>query len=201
MGNLLRLTPLINPKAPQIFTIGVLSDTHIPDRIRELDPRIVTAFRQAEVGLILHAGDISTQVVLDQLGEIAPVQAVRGNRDWMMLRHLPQDAQMEIHGVSLALTHGHGSLTDYLQDRLNYYLHGFRMERYLPRLLSNFPTSRVIVFGHIHRPYNRLIHGQLVFNPGSAQVPDPPHQPSIGIIQITPQSEVQAQIIQLMDIS
>ncbi len=158
------------------------------------------AFEQAGVELIIHAGDISTPGVLDQLGKIAPVQAVRGNRDWMLLRHLPSNLQIEIHGVSLAVAHGHGSLLDYIRDRLFYYAYGFKFERYLPRLLSSFPTSRIIIFGHVHRPHNRMINGQLLFNPGSAHVPDPPYNPSAGIIQISSLGEVQAQIIQLQDV-
>lgn len=184
-----------------MFTIGVLSDTHVPDRQRWLDPRIQIAFEQANVDLILHAGDISTRNVLDRLEEIAPVRAVRGNRDWVMLRHLPSSLQIEIHGVSLALAHGHGSLLDYIWDRLNTYASGFKIERYLPRLLANFPTTRVIIFGHVHRPYNQIINGQLLFSPGSAHLPDPPYNPSAGIIQITTKGEVKARIIQLQDIA
>ncbi len=201
MADLLKSDSLPEPKAPQVFTIGVLSDTHIPDRKRELDPRIIKAFQQARVDLIFHAGDIATQVVLDQLGNLAPVQAVRGNRDWMMLRHLPPAITMEIYGARLALTHGHGSLANYIQDRLYYYRHGFHIERYLPRLLSTFPASDVIVFGHIHRPFCQVIDGHTVFNPGSAHVPDPPHLPSVGTIRIYSDGGLQARLIQLDDVS
>lgn len=200
MADFLKSASNPEPKAPLGFTIGVLSDTHIPDRKRELDPRITRAFQQASVDLIFHAGDISTQVVLDQLGELAPVQAVRGNRDWMMLRHLPSVITMEIHGVRLALAHGHGSLANYILDRLYYYQHGFHIERYLPRLLSTFTTSDVIVFGHIHRPICQMIDGQFVFNPGSAHVPDPPYKPSVGMIRIYSNGEFQATHIQLEDV-
>lgn len=200
MADLLRSEPPANLKTPQLFTIGVLSDTHVPDRQRRLDPRILQAFEQAGVELILHAGDISTRGVLEELEQVAPVQAVRGNRDWMMLPDLPSSRQMEIHGVSLALAHGHGSLLDYIRDRLYYYANGFQIERYLPRLKSSFPATRIIIFGHIHRPHNRIIDGQLLFNPGSAHVPDPPYNPSAGILQISSQGEVQARIIHLNDV-
>jgi putative phosphoesterase len=201
MGDLLGSARDPEIKAPQGFTIGVLSDTHVPDRRRQLDPRIIKCFQIASVDLIFHAGDISTQAVLDQLNEIAPVRAVRGNRDWMMLGHLPNALTMEINGARLALVHGHGSLVDYVRDRLQYYLHGFQIERYLPRLLASFPASQAIIFGHIHRPLNRTINAQLIFNPGSAHVPDPPYRPSVGIIQISPGGEIQARIVQLGDIS
>jgi len=197
-----RVSPVSPPalEASHDYTIGVLSDTHVPDRKRQLDPRIMSAFQQASADLILHAGDISTQIVLDQLGELAPVMAVRGNRDWMMLRQLPPSVTIEINGVSLSLAHGQGGLIQYLLDRLHYYLYGFRLERYIPRLLSSFPDSQVIVFGHIHRPLNQTIDNRLVFNPGSAQVPDPPYRPSLGILRISSDGQVQATLLQLDDI-
>ena len=149
MGDLLGSGRDLEIKAPQVFTIGVLSDTHVPDRRRKLDPRILQCFQSASVDLILHAGDISTQAVLDELSCIAPVRAVRGNRDWMMLGHLPSTLTMEINGVRLTLIHGHGSLIDYVQDRLNYFVEGFRIERYLPRLIASFPASQAITaFSH-----------------------------------------------------
>ena len=200
MGDLVSSAYDLEIKAPQGFTIGVLSDTHVPDRRRQLDPRIIKCFQSASVELILHAGDISTQAVLDQLEAIAPVRAARGNRDWMMLSHLPPALTIDVNGAQLALVHGHGSLINYIMDRLQYYLHGYRIERYLPRLLAGFPNSQAIIFGHIHRPFNQMMNGQLLFNPGSAHVPDPPYKPSVGIVKISPNGEIQARIIQLDDI-
>ena len=54
--------------------IGVISDTHgtLPRWVEE-------AF--AGVDLIIHAGDVGRSAVLDELGCIAPVVAVRGNMD------------------------------------------------------------------------------------------------------------------------
>ena len=40
-------------------SLGVLADTHIPDRVPELDPQIIQVFRRAGVAAILHAGDVS----------------------------------------------------------------------------------------------------------------------------------------------
>ncbi|MFN0094231.1 MAG: metallophosphoesterase family protein [Dehalococcoidia bacterium] len=57
--------------------IGLISDTHIPEARRELWPQVFEAF--AGVDLILHGGDIHELVVLDQLHDIAPLWAARGN--------------------------------------------------------------------------------------------------------------------------
>ncbi len=54
--------------------LGVISDTHGLARPQALDAL-------AGVDLILHAGDIGNQQVLDTLNQIAPVVAVRGNND------------------------------------------------------------------------------------------------------------------------
>jgi putative phosphoesterase len=59
--------------------IGVISDTH-----GLLRPEVADAF--GGVGLILHAGDIGTAEILDQLRKIAPVVAVRGNNDTVLGR-------------------------------------------------------------------------------------------------------------------
>lgn len=57
--------------------IGLISDTHIPEACPQLWPQVFQAFRG--VDLILHGGDIHDLHVLDQLGELAPVYAARGN--------------------------------------------------------------------------------------------------------------------------
>ncbi len=68
-------------------TLGLISDTHIPDRAAELNPRVLQIFEEARVSQILHAGDIMNQTVLDELAQVAPVQAVCGNRDvWIYNR-------------------------------------------------------------------------------------------------------------------
>src|SRR5687768_1713811 len=105
-----------------MLTIGVISDTHIPDRARGLNPRVIPLFQQAQVDAILHAGDISTPRVLEQLSRVAPVYAVRGNRDWVALRRLPKSLRLTFDGVVIGLAHGHGHWWNYLIDRVDYIL-------------------------------------------------------------------------------
>ncbi len=68
---------------PSVTKLGVVADTHVPDKAKTLNPQVLAILRQAEVSAILHAGDISSPGVLTALGEIAPVYAVLGNRDWV----------------------------------------------------------------------------------------------------------------------
>lgn len=62
---------------PGPLRIGLISDTHIPEACPQLWPQVFQAFRGVE--LILHGGDIHDLHVLDELGELAPVYAARGN--------------------------------------------------------------------------------------------------------------------------
>jgi hypothetical protein len=55
--------------------LGLISDTHMPERWPELPGAIFDVF--AGVDLILHAGDVGELWVLDRLSAIAPVLAVR----------------------------------------------------------------------------------------------------------------------------
>lgn len=178
--------------------LGVISDTHIPDRVRRLNPQILPFFKAAGVDAILHAGDVSSPAVLKQLGELAPVYAVRGNRDWVFLRYLPFVQQLSFGGVPFVLTHGHGRLQEYLVDKVDYLFNGLQPERFQKRLLAAFPGAKVIVFGHIHRPLNLWVDGQLLFNPGSPHFPDRESKAlSIGLIHISAEGEVKGEIVRL----
>ena len=90
--------------------IGIISDTH--DLLR---PEVINALQGC--GCILHGGDISSQNVLDQLEEIAPVKAVRGNNDKEWAEHLPVFLDFELAGLRIYMTHKKkdlpGDLTPY----------------------------------------------------------------------------------------
>ncbi|MCA9945325.1 MAG: metallophosphoesterase family protein, partial [Anaerolineales bacterium] len=65
----------IDPK-DVIATIGLMSDTHMPQRWAALPPVLGHIF--ANVEMIFHAGDVGELWVLDELSQIAPVIAVHG---------------------------------------------------------------------------------------------------------------------------
>jgi len=178
--------------------IGVIADTHIPDRVGSLHPGILPVFKELKVDLILHAGDISTIRVIDELQKVAPCLAVRGNRDWFRLPKQKDVILLEINGVQVALMHGHGSFFRYLFDKIPFYLHGYRFSRY-PKKLSNYANgAKVIIFGHTHHSENQWVGGKLFFNPGSAyegnHKGDPP---TIGLIEIGLKKDIKGRIINL----
>jgi putative phosphoesterase len=181
-----------------MITLGILADTHIPDRAPRLHPQIIPIFTQARVKAILHAGDVSTPAVLEELRQVAPVHAVRGNRDWFMLRNLPDTIFLEYGGVPIVLTHGHGSLREYLIDKYRFMQEGYRLERYQHRLQAAFPEARVIVFGHTHNALNQWANGQLLFNPGSPHFPgNVIKAPSLGLLHIEAGEIASSELISL----
>lgn len=181
-----------------VTILGVLSDTHVPDRVRELRPEVLSFFEQAEVDAILHAGDISVPSVLEQLQTLAPVYAVRGNRDWFKLRNLPGERWLEFEGVKIVLVHGQGSLMRYLVEKVLWLTSEFEQKRYQKYLLAKYPAARVIVFGHTHHTMNAWMEGKLLFNPGSPHELDPgKFIPSLGLLRIQAGGQVEGEIIEL----
>lgn len=180
-----------------MLTIGVIADTHVPDRVRRLSPAALAVFHAAQVDAILHAGDVSSQGVLSELGEIAPVYAVQGNRDWFSLRRLPAQLQMEFGGIRLGMAHGHGGLWNYIKDWMQFLLYGLQWEVIETRMLAAFPEAEVLVFGHIHRPVNRWVGYKLLFNPGSAHITPESFAPSVGLLRIGGNGQVEGEIIYL----
>ncbi|HSM24379.1 MAG TPA: metallophosphoesterase [Anaerolineaceae bacterium] len=182
----------------EIVRIGVLSDTHIPDRVRELHPEVIPTFTQQNVDLIIHAGDICTPKVIMELEEIAPVLAVRGNRDFWLMKKLPDQETITINGVKIFVTHGQGNILSYVLDKIPNFIFGYRFERFFRKILPRSKDFDLFIFGHSHRVENKWIEGKLFFNPGSASEPGVDKAgPSIGLIEIWNEGRIEAQIIRL----
>jgi uncharacterized protein len=119
--------------------LGVISDTH-----GLLRPKALEALRGSE--LIIHADDVGEPVVLERLGEIAPVLAVRGNVDtapWA--RELPETNLVEIGRHRIYVLHDRSQLT-------------------VDPVQAGFAA---VVFGHSHKPSAETRDGILFLNPGS----------------------------------
>ncbi len=181
-----------------LLRVGVVADTHIPDRARSLHPQLIPALKVARVDLILHAGDISIPAVLEELGQVAPVKAVRGNRDWSFGETLPLVLHLELAGVPVVLMHGHGGWWNYIKDKGKFIIEGYRFERYQKMVVESAPEARVIVFGHTHRVENVNIDGKLLFNPGTANAGYRTDFPSsIGFLNFYPGAKVEGKILEL----
>ena len=111
--------------------IGVIADTH-----SKMRPEALEALKGSEV--ILHAGDVGRDDVLDALEAIAPVIAIRGNIDKS------------------------GRAAEFLGKAL-YMLHDVKTLDFDPQ-----GRYRVVIAGHSHKPRNEWIGDVLYFNPGGA---------------------------------
>ena len=171
-----------------MLTLGVIADTHIPDRKRSLHPKVLPIYKNAKVDAILHAGDASVPKVITQLETIAPVHAVRGNRDLFGFRGTPYHRTLDYEGVSIGLTHGHGNWLQYIQEKIKYLIRGLpKISQFEDYAIGMFPDTNVVILGHYHSPVNRWQNGQLIFNPGSACCQNPliaKLPPSIGLLHI-----------------
>lgn len=79
--------------------LGILSDTH-----GYFHPALPTYL--AGVDLILHAGDVGTPDILDQLESLAPTRAVWGNIDGTSIRRRSEEHFKEIvGGMKIWMTH------------------------------------------------------------------------------------------------
>ena len=121
------------------MTVGLISDTH--GRLRD------EALAALEGGdLLLHAGDVGDPRILERLGALAPLHAVRGNVDvgpWA--EALPLSLRLRLEAVTLLLHHGH-----------------------VDPPAGDLAAADVVVQGHSHRPGIERRAGTLFVNPGSA---------------------------------
>jgi putative phosphoesterase len=139
--------------------IGLISDTHGLVR-----PSVHTAL--AGVELILHAGDVGGDEILDELALIAPVLAVYGNTDAPGQPRLADSIDRAYAGVRIHVSHGHevGSPTP-------------------AKLLERYAAD-VIVYGHTHRQLVTRAGDRLVVNPGAAGARRFKLEPSVAILTI-----------------
>jgi putative phosphoesterase len=174
-------------------TIGIIADTHVPQRLPRLPAGIASAFRG--VDLIMHAGDINARQVLNELEAIAPVIAVAGNAD--LFRHgLPLTRVFESEGKRIGLVHGHGGWSRYLVSKVRDQL-GYSEEYYLNIVQRSFGPVDAIVFGHTHRVYRAVRSGVLLFNPGPV-APTYYHTtgPQVGLLHVSSQS-IDTEVVRL----
>ena len=126
--------------------IGVISDTH-----DFLEPRLEKLF--AGVDHILHGGDVGMQVLILELGMIAPVTAVLGNTD--MGNPLKLTELVTLAGRKFLLHHIVNPASP--DDKLR------------AQLTKHRPD--VVIFGHTHKPFDQVLGGIRFFNPGYAGKP------------------------------
>ena len=125
---------------PPPIRVGLISDTH--DLLR---PEATAFLRGSD--LIVHAGDVCNPSILEELGRIARVTAVRGNNDkgpWAA--RLRETEMIAVGGIFLYVIHDLSELD----------------------IDPEAAGVRVVVSGHSHKPRVELRGTVLFVNPGSA---------------------------------
>jgi hypothetical protein len=159
--------------------IGAVADTH-----GYFDPRLPEAL--AGVDEILHTGDVGSQEVLDELGRIAPVQAVRGNMDAAEMG-LPPSLTLRFENVQVEVRHQ----LPVPQEELAAWSDGELLGKMQPERREAFlgtfsQATRVVLFGHSHQPCLLTMGHKLFFNPGSAGKQRFSLPRSCGLLEIFP---------------
>jgi len=131
--------------------IGLIGDTHIPNRAKEIPNYFLEVFKNEKVDFILHLGDVNEKYVLEELERIAPVKAVIGNTDYL---DLPEYLTFEI-------------------DK--YKIFAFHPDNIYPRgdikqilSIAKRMNANVIIHGHTHLPRFLYEEGVYIISPGSA---------------------------------
>ncbi|NMT64343.1 metallophosphoesterase family protein [Marinobacter orientalis] len=119
--------------------IGVIADTH-----SKMRPEALEVLKGSD--LILHAGDVGRDEVLEALEAIAPLVAIRGNIDKTgRASTLPDVQDLEFPGHAFYMLHDAKTLD-----------------------INPQGCYRVVIAGHSHKPRNEWIGDVLYFNPGGA---------------------------------
>ena len=160
------------------MNIVAISDTHAPRRWKSCPPAVAAHLRGAD--LILHAGDVCTASVLDELSQYAPVHAVLGNNDGpdVAAWGAPETLSLDLDGLRVAMIHDSGAAAGRLR-----------------RMRRRFPDADLVVFGHSHIPLDADSDGLRIVNPGSPT--DRRRQPhgTIGLLTVAEGRLTQARII------
>lgn len=151
-------------RKPVAAVVGLVSDTHYPQRCRQLPPALFDVL--AGVDLILHAGDVGELRVLDDLSRIAPVVAVHGNDETTEAqRALPSQQVVSVAGTRIFLWHSH--YPDPAAERAS------RVDDAMPpKFMRTVATAQqagaaLAVFGHWHIPLVHQQDGVTLVNPGA----------------------------------
>jgi putative phosphoesterase len=160
--------------------IGIISDTHIPERASKIPEIVFEVFKDAE--LILHAGDLVSFDVLKELEQIAPTKCSQGNMDRAYGIKLPKNVFIEVEGLKIGINHG------------EVYPRGDSQQlKYIAMEMG----VEVLITGHTHWPFIKDVGSVLMLNPGSATVPRL-SDPSVMLLDVD-NRKVDAQIVKIGD--
>lgn len=156
-----------------------MSDTHAKD-LGDLPERIRKDLEK--VDLIIHTGDYTSKILLDQLMALADFKGVHGNMDPDEIkRELPDKDIFEVNGFKIGITHpSEGGSPFGLNKRVSSKL-GVDLD--------------LIIYGHSHKPVNERVGNTIYFNPGSATGASPAKHKTYGVLRID--DEIETEIVKI----
>ena len=92
---------------------------------------------------IIHAGDVNKPEILDKLRMMGSIYVVRGNNDKDWAEGIAKTLHFTIEGVKFFMTHNKKDVDWDLKD------------------------TQVVIFGHTHKYFEKMIDNRLWLNPGS----------------------------------
>lgn len=118
------------------YRIAVISDTH--GLLREGVKKHLQGCDR-----ILHAGDINTPSVVEELKQIAPTCLVRGNADKEWAESIPTKQEIDDIGIRIFMIHN---------------------QKQIDRDLEQYD---LVIYGHSHKYEEKRVEGRVWLNPGS----------------------------------
>ncbi|MCM1187039.1 MAG: metallophosphatase family protein [Lachnoclostridium sp.] len=116
--------------------IAVLSDTH-----GLLRPEVTEVLKTCE--MILHGGDINNRKIVEQLEQMAPLYAVRGNNDKDWAQGMAEELEITLFGLHI------------------YMIHNKKHRK------ENLKGTDLFIYGHSHKYEEKSEDGVFFLNPGS----------------------------------
>ncbi len=160
--------------------IGVISDTHIPEKANLLPQKLITELKKCD--MVIHAGDMVSIEVARALKKICPnFKAVCGNMDYAEVRKdFPEKEIVRVGKFKIGIKHGFGPPGQLLN---------------LMEGVFKDDGVDIVIFGHSHNPLNEKKGKIIFFNPGSPTDDIFAPYKSFGIIEIS--DKIVAEIVKL----
>ncbi|MFP4116593.1 MAG: YfcE family phosphodiesterase [Candidatus Aenigmatarchaeota archaeon] len=158
--------------------ILLIGDMHIPEEAEEIPDEFLEEAESCD--LIICTGDLTENMVLDELFERAKVRAVKGEKDYI---DLPEQDLVTIEEMKFGVVHGHqideviDSENEKMEDERDRSCEASEEEGkdsdgkgHAEKLMefADLLKANVLVTGHTHKPFRTEKSGTVLLNPGSA---------------------------------
>ncbi len=161
----------------------IVADTHFGPSDIKLPQSLVEDLKSADI--IVHAGDLTCQAMLQYMQSMGDFRGVQGNMDSKSIRAaLPEKLAFEVNGVKIGVIHGEQGPAGFL-DRVSASMRD-----------SN---CQIIICGHLHNAFIEKRENIIYLNPGSPTDKRFAKKNSYGVIEIDEQGNIFPKIIDVKE--